>query len=240
MIEINLLPEEMRQTEGTPPARLAVIIVGVAIACLTGFFITKYYVFKIPEMITEIKNREVEIKGLQVKKDEINKVIAEIEVLNTKVQTLDKLIMSRLRYARLLDRLCDAVPAEGAWFRSFNVTGDAGGGGGGPQIGKRYQINLTGYAVGNTDLDRNQKLAELLMNLERQFRERDVDKRGINTFLNARFDRPKLIGKTESGLPVPTDPDPKVVAALKAPKVGLDWVMTMTFELFTNPEALAQ
>src|SRR3954463_10867667 len=110
MIEINLLPEEMRQTEGTPPARLAVIIVGVAIACVIGFFITKYYVVEIPKMVNEIKNREVEIKELQVKKDAINKIIAEIEVLNTKVQTLDKLIMSRLRFARLLDRLCDSVP----------------------------------------------------------------------------------------------------------------------------------
>ena len=242
MIEINLLPEEMRQAEGTPPARLAVIIVGVAIACVTSFFITKYYVVEIPKMLGEIKNREVEIADLKKRKDAIDKITAEIEELKTKVQTLDKLIQSRVRFARVLDRLCDAVPPEGAWFRSFNVMVDSSPAPvTGPSLGKRYMINLNGYTVGNTDVDRVQKLADLMMSLEKQFRERDVDKRGINMFLNARFDRPRLINRNfVSSIPPPIETDPKVLKALKPPKEGIDFVMSMSFELFTNTDAVQQ
>jgi hypothetical protein len=241
MIEINLLPEDMRQAEGTPPARLAIIIVGVAIACVTSFFITKYYVVEIPKMLGEIKNRDVEIADLKKRKEAIDKVTAEIEELKTKVATLDKLIQSRVRFARVLDRLCDAVPPEGAWFRSFNVTADSSPApiSAGPSLGKRYMINLTGYTVGNTDVDRVQKLSDLMMNLEKQFRERDVDKRGINMFLNARFDRPRLVNRNFTPtINPPQETDPKVLKALKAPKEGIDFVMSMSFELFTNTEAV--
>lgn len=238
MIEINLLPEEMRKAEGTPPARLAVILVGVAMACVTGFFITKYYVVEIPKMVSEIKNREVEIEDLKKRKAAVEKIIADIDALKQKVQTLDKLIQSRVRFARVLDRLCDAVP-EGAWFRSFNVGPDTSPAAAGIAMGKRYMINLNGFTVGNTDVDRVQKLSDLMLNLEKQFRERDVDKRGINMFLNAKFDRPRLIKRdfVKSIPTLPPDTDPKILKALRPPTEGIDFVMTLSFELITSTDA---
>ena len=237
MIEINLLPEEMRQPEGTPPARLAIILLGVVVGCFFSFLVAKYWLVEIPNMQTEINNRNTEIEDLKKRKETVEKVIAQIEVLNQKVNALDKLIDSRVRFARILDRLADSVPTEGAWFRSFNVAPDAAPSTGVPGAGKRYVINLTGYTTGNTELDRAQQLTDLMNRLEQQFRERDVDaKSGVNKFLSARFDRPTLLARTLSPVPAPAITDPKILKALNVPKEGLDFTLTMSFEMRSSSD----
>ncbi|HYG74080.1 MAG TPA: hypothetical protein VEK08_03665 [Planctomycetota bacterium] len=234
MIEINLLPEEMRQTEGTPPARLATILVGVVAATVISFFVAKFWLVEIPNMKGEIKNRKVEIEALKKRKEEVEKTIAAIDALKQKVDTLDKLIQSRVRFARILDRLCDAVPPDGAWFRSFNVVADNTASSGLPGAGKRYKINLSGYTTGETDLDQAQRLFDLMTRLEKEFRERDVDaKTGVNMFLSAKFDRVTLVNRGATTIPAPqlNDKEKKLLKALKIPTNGMDFVLTMGFEM---------
>jgi len=236
MIEINLLPEELRQTEGTPPARLAAIIVGVVVACGIGVMIGKRYLVDIPVMQSEIKNRESEITNLKKKEQDVKNTIAQIETLKAKVATLDNLIQSRIRYSRLLDRLCDAVP-DGVWFKSFNVLPDnAPPPPGTLPGGKRYMISLTGYTTGKDALEQNARLTTLMNNLDNWFRVVDVDpKTGINRRLGARFKQPHLIGANWGPVPQPVEKDPKVLKALDAPKDGLDFSMTLGFELPQKP-----
>jgi Tfp pilus assembly protein PilN len=232
MIEINLLPEEMRQTEGTPPARLFTIIGGVVVACVLGVFISQYYFIRIPNMNVEIANRKADIEDLKKKEIAVKETIKKIETIKAKVATLESLIYSRVRYARLLDRLCDAMP-DGAWFKSFNVQ-RIGGGGGLGKGGDVYQINVTGFTIGNSELDRNQKLTELMNNLEYHFRVVDCDpKTGLNNFCGAIFERPNLSSKGSGTAPAPTDKDPRVAQVLLklAPKDAINFVMSLKFEL---------
>jgi Tfp pilus assembly protein PilN len=232
MIEINLLPEDLRQTEGTPPARLFTIIGGVVVSCVLGVFISQYYFVKIPNMKVEIQNRKTEIEDLKKQEIAVNETIKKIATIKAKVATLETLIHSRIRYARLLDRLCDAMP-DGAWFRTFTVQKDTTGGSGGGR-GDRYQINVSGYTLGNTDYDKAQKLAELMNSLEYHFMKVDCDpKTGINKFCNAKFERPNLLSRQHGTLPAPTNKDPRVLKELEkiAPKEAFEFVMTLKFEV---------
>jgi Tfp pilus assembly protein PilN len=234
MIEINLLPEEMRQTEGTPPTRLFTIIGGVVVACVLGVFISQYYFIRIPNMNVEIANRKLEIEELKKKEIAVKETMKKIETIKAKVATLESLIYSRIRYARLLDRLCDAMP-DGAWFKSFSIQKVAGGGGAmGKGGGDKYQINFTGFTIGASELDRNQRLTDLMNNLEYHFRVVDCDpKTGLNNFCGAIFDRPKLTQKGSGTAPTPSDKDPRISQVLQklAPKDAINFVMSLRFEL---------
>lgn len=237
MIEINLLPVELRQVESTPPARLGSILGGIAVACVLSFFVIKYYFIDIPAIRLEIKNRETEIANLQERKKAVEAVIAQIDTLKKKVKTLDDLIQSRVRFARVLDSLANAMPKEGVWFRTFSIqplaaVGAPGLGGG----GKKYQINLQGFTTAPSEQERRTLLTELINNIETRFRVEDVDpKTGVSNFLGVKFDRPRLIGFVEmNALPeLPQGTDPKIVAALKprTTKQALDFSMTLSFEL---------
>jgi len=238
MIEINLLPEEMRRTEGTPPARLMAILGSVVAACAIGFFIGKYHLVSIPAMENDIKTVDIEIKGLTEQKTLVEAIRADITNLETKVAALNNLLQSRVRFCRVLDRLCNSVP-EGVWFRTFTISPDVM-----PQSpggGKRYMISLSGYAAGSTEVDMNRKLTELRTNMRREFNVRPEGPVpanapadfGWNKFINAKFDAPNLLGKTiVPNLPGPPgDLDEKVRKNIDIMKAGLDFNMTISFEM---------
>lgn len=252
MIEINLLPSEMRQVEGTPPARLVTILAGVAVACVLGLLVGKTYIHEIPAMRDEIKNRDAEIAIRKKRKAEVETIIKNIETLNKKVQTLDGLILSRVRFARILDVLASAMPAEGVWFRSFSIQplSNVGGGGLGGQSGKRFQINLQGYSTGPTDEVRGLRMNELQRNINQWFTQDNVDPTTkIHNFLGLRFNEAKMVGyqeitslsefKEPAGL---TKEQSAQLARSLAPyttKVARDFSMTLAFELPPPPDATA-
>ena len=155
-------------------------------------------------------------------------------------KVLSNLVKSRLLYARLLDRLCNAMP-EDVWFKSFNVQTDNAP----PPMdltpgpnAKRYMISLTGFATASTASnpaqarnEENIRLAELMNKLKKWFCEDGVDDNQVSIFLGARFRAPRLITATVMTLPTPLETDPAMLKALDAPKEGLDFSMTMSFEL---------
>jgi hypothetical protein len=240
MIEINLLPEELRQAEGTPPARFGAIIGGVVLACGFGFWIGKYYLVDIPGMKSDMEVVDREIAAKKKQKEKMQTMKDEIEKNDQKAKTLNNLIHSRIRYARLLNYLCKAVP-DNVWFKSFNVQADTSP----PPTdltplpnAKRYMISLTGFATASTGSspgqarnEENVKLAELMNNLKKWFCEDGVDENQVSIFLGARFRQPRLITATVTTLPAPLETDPVMLKALDAPKEGLEFSMTLSFEL---------
>jgi len=238
MIEINLLPEEMRKTEGTPPARMLAIMGSVVAVCALGFFIGQYHFVKIPKIELDIKTVDTDIERLKLEKAELDKINADIGTLEAKVAALDNLQQSRVRYARLLDRLCNSVP-DNVWFRTFTIGNDnqpAAPGG-----GRRYMISLSGYAAGSTKLEMDRKIIELLNNMKREFSVRPEGPPpanapadyGWNKFINAKFDAPNLLRTTfMKDLPAPPgDLDEKIRKSIDVPRQGLDFTMTFSFEM---------
>lgn len=246
MIEINLLPEDIRTTEGTPPKRFALYIGFLMLLLLMGFYIVRLKYMDIPNTITRIGREKVLIEDLKKRRDEIDKISAEIEALNKRIQDLDELNLSRVRFARLFDRLSNAVP-EGVWFRTFSFAADASvstryatpG-------GRRYAITMSGNAVGNTNQERYLKFSELMNNIEKQFNippqnapvpVPTPDDFGYCKFIGARFDPPKPTNLANAALPPMQGVDPKALQQLNPPKNASDFTISLAFDMMPVKQA---
>jgi Tfp pilus assembly protein PilN len=171
MIEINLLPTEHRQAEGTPLPRLLSIIVGMVLAAVGLLFMANYYMVEIPRKNQEIEALEHEKKDLEKVKKRVAELEAEKARYLEKVNSLRTLENSRIRWARVLDRLRASVPKEGGCvLRRFSYRPDMTPAPPGAVGGKRYNIQLTGTTSGGSELECRAKLLlfkeELMRNLQ--------------------------------------------------------------------------
>jgi hypothetical protein len=203
------------------------------------FSIVKYIKVEIPNVNQKIALAGIEKETLIKKQKEVDEISAKIDELNKKIADLDDLNLSRVRFARLFDRLTNAVP-ENVWFRSFTVAPDASVSLRYPPAGRRYAITMNGNAVGATTLERNHKITELLSNLEKQFNipPESVqapsplpDDYGFCKFVGARFERPKPNGITTTAIVPLQGLDPKVVQQINAPKEGADFTVQIVFDM---------
>jgi Tfp pilus assembly protein PilN len=243
MIEINLLPEDMRKSEGTPPARLLVIFLSVGVLCAIGFFIVNYRFVQIPGKKGEIANLDSEINNLKVKEAEVQKKKAEIQVVDAKNKALDDLMGGRVRYGRMIDLIWRAVPKDDIWFKSFKVVADNSAAVvPGMPGGKSYQIELLGFATGEKDSDMTEKLNEMVGNLRQKLEIKEKPRAGENVppkygvcapLRNVKFLEIKVPEKKMSDtLPEPDGLDPKVKETFKGPKHALDFTMTIKFQVY--------
>ena len=239
MIEINLLPEDLRQAEGTPIARLAAIMASVVVACGLGVLISFYYMVYIPRIKDDIKQREADIVNLKQRKEEVDQIETQIAKLKEKVAALDNLNQSRMRYGRLLNKLCDSMP-DGVWFKGFSVTTDNAGGGA-PGGGKRYLITLQGTVTGATPVEMDHRLTDLVNGMVREFSVVKEEWKGppgatapplygFSKELGAKFFRPEISSISYISLP-PLDLKPELIKAINPPTQGLDFSMTFGFEM---------
>jgi hypothetical protein len=169
--------------------RQALLILGVLLAAVQVYFIA-FYLSESTAIKQEIKYREIEIADLTTRKKQIDPVIAQIEELKERVIGYQTVSRKHVRMARIMDRICSAVNgAEGVWLRGFNIRRDTN-----PNNNEiAYSMYFTGYAGGKSEVDRVQQLSNFMLALETEFREKTTDRDGIDRFLNARFERPRLL-----------------------------------------------
>jgi Tfp pilus assembly protein PilN len=157
MIEINLLPQEMRQPEGTPLPRLLTIIGGVVLAVVGGLFGAQYYVVKIPQLRIQISDHE----RVKAQKGNVRERVAalqrDLSKIQEKVNSMQTLEDSRIRWARVLDRIRKAVP-EDCVLRRFTYRPEGAPVAAGVPTGKRYTISLQGATAGETTQQCTEKL----------------------------------------------------------------------------------
>jgi Tfp pilus assembly protein PilN len=240
MLAINLIPDAIKPSEGTPSGRLAVLVSSVVLTCGLIVLNAKFYSVDIPMEQTEIKTCDEQIADLNQRMNEVHRIDQEIAALKQRVAVLANVEAGRMRYGRLLDRLCNCMP-KGVWFTSFTVTADPKHSDFYPQPlgGKRYQIALSGWAVGDTQLESGNRLTELMSNMRKQFgipEDAQFAKTiasgtatanvGFNKDLGARFDPPSLSGTTISQLPATQDPKKD-----KPPAVAETFRMHFSFEM---------
>ena len=154
--------------------------------------------------------------------------------MEERLLALEKLDQGRVRWTRVLNQLCEGTPDE-TWFRSFNIGSDTSAAAAlAAPGGKRFQIALTGYAVGTTPKDMDNKLTQLLDQLSEKFGapgDRPEQEGGpmpapkLDPFLRLKFDRPRILSYNR--IDIPKGGDPK---AFYPPK-GLDFSLTISFEL---------
>jgi Tfp pilus assembly protein PilN len=246
MIEINLLPEELRKSDGTPPARLLVIFLSVGLLCATGFMVVQYHFVSIPGKLDEKRNLETDIAQLKIQEALVQAKKSSIQTLDTKIKALTDLSNSRVRYGKMMDLIWDAVP-EGVWFRSFKVVADTSGATVGAPGAKAYSIELLGYATGDKDSDRTNKLVELVSGLRQKLEIKDKPRTGDTvpakygvcsqldnvSFVHIEVPDSKLVDT----LPEPTEIDAKAKETLKPPKQALDFTMSIKFQMYQQAAA---
>jgi Tfp pilus assembly protein PilN len=244
MIEINLLPVEMRQSEGTPLPRLMSILGGALAATLGVVLVANYYIVDLPRTRQNIRNMEETKKKKLAEKDEVDKLEAEINKIKTKVSALKNLERSRVRWVRLLDAFSKSIP-DGVVVRNLRVDPDAGGA---PDVGKKFKLTLTGLTTGEAYVDCTRKLTETWNNLKRDF-QTDGDKTpaptpaaapaegsaeyppGYNKQLGLKFEEPVMVDFRPVPLPQVAFPKPEEARKFRQPASGLDFTITMAFYL---------
>ncbi|MCZ7647085.1 MAG: hypothetical protein M5U26_17820 [Planctomycetota bacterium] len=168
MIEINLLPPEMRQSEGTPLPRLMSIIVGVVLAVIGGVFAANYYLVEIPRTTQAIDQLKRDQATLQETVNKVQKVQGEIATVQNKVAGLENLKNSRVLWARLLDRFSRAIPDQ-VTIKFLNFSPDAAPAFATTPEGARMRMNFDGFTAGETDQDCANKHRELYNSLKKIF-----------------------------------------------------------------------
>jgi len=258
MIEINLLPQEMRQPEGTPLPRLLTIIGGVVLAVVGGLFGAQYYVVKIPQLRIMIADKErVKAQKGNVR-ERVAKLQGELTKIQEKVNSMQTLEDSRIRWARVLDRIRKAVP-EDCVLRRFSYRPEGAPAVAGVPTGKRYTISLQGATAGETTQQCTEKLLKLKSQLMQQL---DVPitpetplpvvapapgpaappaagaapapgqlPPGFSKWLGLKFEEPVIESKSPLSTGVGRPADAKLVGKLVAPAKGLDFSMTISFSL---------
>ena len=119
MIQINLLPEELRKREGTPLPRRIAIYAGTAV--LTGllFMVAIQRMKTLPDLVSE---RDLAAKDLQEAKGRVEREIRPIQKalqgVERRKRVLDQIEPSVLRWAPRLDALQDTLVTElpGVWL----------------------------------------------------------------------------------------------------------------------------
>jgi len=109
MIDINLLPQEYRQIEGTPKPRLVVTYVGVAAVLVLGALLGYYYLHHITALRVkeDLQTRKVDLEKKAKVFDDLQRQIAR---LKKRRDVVAKLWQKRIVWSRKLDELIDLVP----------------------------------------------------------------------------------------------------------------------------------
>jgi len=171
MIEINLLPADMRQAEGTPLPRLASILGGALAATLGVVLVANYYIIDIPKTRQSQKIEEDRKKSEEGKKAELDKIKEEITKIKVKVAALNNLERNRVRWARLLDVFSKCVP-DGCVVRSFQIAaaGQAADG----STGRMFKLTITGFTSGDNNLECTRKLTDMWNTFKNQMVPKDA------------------------------------------------------------------
>ena len=121
MIEVNLLPPELRPLDRTPLPRLLSILGGVAITGLEVVWLLLLFKKTIPDEEWTVKQKRGNLKTLAPQTEKLNKIKAETAEFVQHETEILALLKKRRRWTPTLDRLASLVP-EKVWLTRLNYT----------------------------------------------------------------------------------------------------------------------
>ncbi len=110
MIEINLLPPELRPVERTPLPRFLVLCVGAALIVAGVFALVSMYVRGIPSLKRKISGLETKIAEKQTQAVEHDRLQIEIADIGKRQRAIQTIWESRTLWWEKLDQLVTLVP----------------------------------------------------------------------------------------------------------------------------------
>ncbi|GEM_PF-5065087 len=121
MIEINLLPKDLKPANNTPKPRFATIIIGVIIMTGLGMWYINITTIDIPQLERKRVATSQEISLRQVELSQYLKLEAQKKQFTLRRTTVQNLIESRISFEKLLDEICDLLSPTDIWFTSLNA-----------------------------------------------------------------------------------------------------------------------
>lgn len=117
MIEVNLLPVELRPVDKTPLPRLLAILGGVALAGVQIVLLLVFFTRLIPNEKDKIRRLKHVVQEVQQDVEDVDKIEQEIQRIEKHKQAIQELMSKRFVWWELFDRLCDPrVIPERVWL----------------------------------------------------------------------------------------------------------------------------
>ena len=110
MIEVNLLPQEMRRVEHTPLPRFLVIIAGTVLVSIALALGTVINLRKLPDMVGDGIRLDTEIRDSAKSEHEHDLLLGQIDDVKQRKRAIAEIWRSRIIWSRKLDELADMVP----------------------------------------------------------------------------------------------------------------------------------
>lgn len=121
MIEINLLPAELRPTQPTPWPKLLGLL-GVGLVLLGEALTLVYYHFNLnPTLQDMLKELETELKNKTALAARADSLREQIEDYKLRAQTIIQIRDQRILWAKKLDQIIDVIP-DYVWLSGITVS----------------------------------------------------------------------------------------------------------------------
>lgn len=124
MIEINLLPEELKKTRAFYFIEPKILIV-YGFFGIVGIFILLHLLFASLDVVrsTQAGNLEKKWANLEPQRKSIDALKQEFNILSSDAQIIQQLTSQRINWAQKLNELSLNLPA-GIWFNEMNISGN--------------------------------------------------------------------------------------------------------------------
>lgn len=129
MIEINLLPEELRVREKPITGMRLVLFLGIPFLCVLVYFWVWLHFFKYTQAEDELQDLSSRAKELKQQAEEVKKLDAQLNKMKTKGKTIKKLKgLQRVDWIEKLMQLTDVIRPTQGWLTSvkFRMSGGKG------------------------------------------------------------------------------------------------------------------
>jgi hypothetical protein len=119
MIRVNLLPEEYRRVERTPPSLFLLIVVGVAVICLGLYYCVGRFM-DTTRLLSDLNEKKAEKERWGVEAERARKLDADIANYEKRLDTIKGIRASRIYWSKKLYLLAKDTPL-GIWFASAKM-----------------------------------------------------------------------------------------------------------------------
>ena len=121
MIEINLLPTELKPANTTPKPRFATIIVGVIIFAALAMWYIHIITIEIPQIEQKTTAAKQEALLRQPELEKYKSLVQQKKQFALRQKAVQTLIESRVSMEIILDNVCDLLSPTDIWFTSFDA-----------------------------------------------------------------------------------------------------------------------
>lgn len=110
MIQINLLPKELRKAEPTPWPKLLALLISLIVILSAGLLMIYYRFNVLPQVLEERRIAEEEKTGLQKRAQEADELDDRIKNHELHEKTILEIRQTRWLWSKKLDQIVDIIP----------------------------------------------------------------------------------------------------------------------------------